>query len=48
MVLVEITGRPAREWVYLPAALLLGLFLLLQRRRRAALLADQSGQVRQN
>ena len=48
MVLVEITGRPAREWVYLPAALLLGLVLLLQRRRRAALLADQSGQVRQN
>ena len=48
MVLVEITGRPAREWVYLPAALLLVLVLLLQRRRRAALLADQSGQVRQN
>ena len=48
MVLVEITGRPAREWVYLPVALLLGLVLLLQRRRRAALLADQSGQVRQN
>ena len=35
-VLVEIESRPAREWIYLPAALLLGLVLLLQRRRRAA------------
>ncbi len=39
MVLVEITDRPAREWVYLPAALLLGVVLLLQRRRRAAITA---------
>ena len=38
-VLVEIADRPAREWVYLPAALLLGFVLLLQRRRRAAMIA---------
>ncbi|MEC8642489.1 MAG: DUF3394 domain-containing protein, partial [Pseudomonadota bacterium] len=38
-VLVEIADRPAREWVYLPAALLLGFVLLLQRRRHAAMTA---------
>ncbi|MGB2322594.1 MAG: DUF3394 domain-containing protein [Candidatus Puniceispirillaceae bacterium] len=34
--LVEIADRPAREWVYLPAVFLLGLVLLLQRRRKVA------------
>ena len=34
LVLVEITGRPAREWVYLPAIGLLGIVWLVQRRRR--------------
>jgi len=47
MVLVEITGRPAREWAYLPAALLLGLVLLLQRRRRDVLAARQPDRARQ-
>ena len=47
MVLVEITDRPAREWVYLPAALLLGLVLLLQRRRRDVLAARQPDRARQ-
>ncbi|MGB2160278.1 MAG: DUF3394 domain-containing protein, partial [Candidatus Puniceispirillaceae bacterium] len=36
LVLVEIADRPAREWVYLPAVFLLGLVLLLQRRRKVA------------
>jgi hypothetical protein len=34
LVLVEITDRPAREWVYLPAIGLLGIVWLVQRRRR--------------
>ena len=48
MVLVEITDRPAREWAYLPAALLLGLVLLLQRRRRDVIAARQPDRVRQH
>ncbi|MEL0132598.1 MAG: DUF3394 domain-containing protein, partial [Rhodobiaceae bacterium] len=47
MVLVAITDRPAREWAYLPAALLLGLVLLLQRRRRDVLAARQPDRARQ-
>ena len=38
-VLVAVEGRPAREWVYLPAAALLGFVWLLQRRRRDTLTA---------
>ncbi len=48
MVLVEITDRPAREWAYLPAALLLGLVLLLQRRRRHVIAARQPDRMRQH
>ena len=38
-VLVVVEGRPAREWIYLPAAGLLGIVWLLQRRRRGVVAA---------